>query len=1079
MMAWGALLFAAQLASGPGPSADSLLALSERVTPAELADLARRDPAGIREAVLVGMRLSAAGEDTSPGRGAWLDAARRLADAHASAWSDPFLPRQLRLFEARPPEWRREKVTADSLRRAGIAAFLEEGTGPAVDLWRQSLAMSHALADTAAMAASTQNLGAAFLEESALDSAEVYLSRARELAVSAGDRVVEGNAVGALHFVLLDRGDPVAARSMLEEAMALRRRTGDTRGAAADLNSLGLLSWDVGDLAGARRDFEAALEINRRERRPEIAATNLTNLAALAGVEADFGRALALYAEALETYRSSEAWPDVADVLWGLGQLEARRGDYPRARHAFEEALGILERTGPIVDAMALRLELAAIMVAVGEVQGAVDELRRVEDEAGHSEVPPAVRAAAALTRADLFVALNTLAEAERHYGIADRLFAEVGDVVGLAEAQQGRGLLMLEREDFPRAAQLLAGAAAAQEANENARGAALTRITLAEAEWKGGNQAGARERLLAVVRELERLGDPVAEAFALGALGELEAAAGMPLAADSAYARGLGLLEGRVATEVRWRLQFGRALAARASGNLDSAVRDLRAAADDIDRTAEGLALAERRSAYKADKADVYSQLALTERMRGRLAAAFEATERLRARETLELLHQGRISAATGIPGDVAVREQDLRVRITELTRDVEPIEPGSSGAVRGPSAPEASPGALEALQRVRAEYAELLLEIRERAPRHAELLAPRPADWRDVARRLTPGTALVEYLLTDSGSVAFVVSSDSLAAVDLGIRRGDLARLVEFSRAMLETSGPGETQWQGPARRLHQYLIAPAEEAGLLGGIERLVIVPHAELYYVPFAALVDERGSHLVERYTLGFAPSASVWLALGDRPRSVPAAGVLALAPSPEALRASGREVTSVARFVGDGARVLRGARASEAAVRELVGEYQILHLATYGSLNRRNPLFSFVDLAAGGGHDGRLEVHEVFGLEISADLVVLSACQTALGSGTLADVPAGDDWIGLTRAFLHAGADRVVATLWAVGDESTADLMERFYQARARGLDDATALAEAQRAMLRRPASAHPFHWAGVVITGQQGGADAR
>src|SRR5436190_529108 len=80
------------------------------------------------------------------------------------------------------------------------------------------------------------------------------------------------------------------------------------------------------------------------------------------------------------------------------------------------------------------------------------------------------------------------------------------------------------------------------------------------------------------------------------------------------------------------------------------------------------------------------------------------------------------------------------------------------------------------------------------------------------------------------------------------------------------------------------------------------------------------------------------------------------------------------------------------------------------------------------LAGGGGQDGRLEVHEVFGLTLSADLVVLSACQTALGSGALADVPAGDDWVGLSRAFLSAGAAQVVATLWPVEDRATADLM---------------------------------------------------
>jgi len=109
------------------------------------------------------------------------------------------------------------------------------------------------------------------------------------------------------------------------------------------------------------------------------------------------------------------------------------------------------------------------------------------------------------------------------------------------------------------------------------------------------------------------------------------------------------------------------------------------------------------------------------------------------------------------------------------------------------------------------------------------------------------------------------------------------------------------------------------------------------------------------------------------------------------------------------------------------------------------------------------------------LHLAADLVVLSACQTGLGSGALADVPAGDDWVGLTRAFLHAGAGHVVATLWPVDDWATAALMERFYDGYSRDADPARALAAAQRQLLVQPATSHPFYWAGFVTVGKGDG----
>ena len=113
----------------------------------------------------------------------------------------------------------------------------------------------------------------------------------------------------------------------------------------------------------------------------------------------------------------------------------------------------------------------------------------------------------------------------------------------------------------------------------------------------------------------------------------------------------------------------------------------------------------------------------------------------------------------------------------------------------------------------------------------------------------------------------------------------------------------------------------------------------------------------------------------------------------------------------------------------------------------------------------------LEVHEVFDLDLRGQLVVLSACQTALASGALADVPAGDDWVGLVQSFLQAGAGSVVASLWRVEDQATADLMEQMYRRLAAGQSRAEALAGAQRALLRRAETAHPFFWAGFVLSG--------
>src|SRR5207247_5367386 len=160
-----------------------------------------------------------------------------------------------------------------------------------------------------------------------------------------------------------------------------------------------------------------------------------------------------------------------------------------------------------------------------------------------------------------------------------------------------------------------------------------------------------------------------------------------------------------------------------------------------------------------------------------------------------------------------------------------------------------------------------------------------------------------------------------------------------------------------------------------------------------------------------------PSGPGWLRLRERRDPEPGAGVLALAPHVCRVPGSRVEVGSSARVYGSRTHVLVGASATKQALRAVASGQEIIHFATYGVLNKHNPLFSFVELAPRPGEDGRLEVHEVFGLDLHARLVVLSACQTALGAGALADVPAGDGWVGLGEGFLFAGAGNVVPALW--------------------------------------------------------------
>jgi CHAT domain-containing protein len=150
----------------------------------------------------------------------------------------------------------------------------------------------------------------------------------------------------------------------------------------------------------------------------------------------------------------------------------------------------------------------------------------------------------------------------------------------------------------------------------------------------------------------------------------------------------------------------------------------------------------------------------------------------------------------------------------------------------------------------------------------------------------------------------------------------------------------------------------------------------------------------------------------------------------------------------------------------------LSQYRLLHFATHGLLNSQHPELSGVVLSLvdeqGRPQDGFLRLHEIYNLKLGADLVVLSACQTALGKEIK-----GEGLVRLTRGFMYAGVPRVVASLWRVPDKATAELMKRFYQGMLReGLTPAAALRAAQVSLWKERRWRQPYYWAAFVLQGE-------
>ncbi|MFN2167513.1 MAG: CHAT domain-containing protein, partial [Anaerolineae bacterium] len=443
----------------------------------------------------------------------------------------------------------------------------------------------------------------------------------------------------------------------------------------------------------------------------------------------------------------------------------------------------------------------------------------------------------------------------------------------------------------------------------------------------------------------------------------------------------------------------------------------------------------------------------------------AFALSERDRARVFLDTMGNGRPDLHYGADAELLHQEEILRGELAALESDL------LAEKAKAPSlqSQQILSSVAEHLAMKQQEYQDLVNQIQLSNPELASLVSIPETTVAGSQALLDRQTTLVTYYLTDENALAFVLAQDDFHLIELPASAAEIDQAVDSFRSLgLANLGNPNPRSLGD---LYTWLVAPLEPYLLT---PKVGIVPHQALHYVPFAALGDGEQS-FGERFALFSLPSAgtlpfiqaktgreqSAPLILGDPETDNPDLPRLAHAA---------QEAELVAELFGS--EPFLGTQASEEVMRTQAGTAGVVHLAAHGTFNPVAPLFSRLWLAAGGEEDGRLNVHEVYGLDLDrTDLVVLSACQTQVG-----ELSAGDEVVGLTRAFLY-GAPTVMASLWSVDDEATGVLMVRFYQHLLAGKGKAEALRAAQaevRADPGHPEWAHPYYWAAFVLSGDPG-----
>lgn len=468
---------------------------------------------------------------------------------------------------------------------------------------------------------------------------------------------------------------------------------------------------------------------------------------------------------------------------------------------------------------------------------------------------------------------------------------------------------------------------------------------------------------------------------------------------------------------------------------------------------------------------ADLYQYVAGVYFQMGDHQKAFYTAERGRSRLFLNMFVAGQLQLLDEAGADLLAQEREAFILRTIARDDLARAETLGLDA--------ATIGALSAeLDVAEAEYDAILATVESRDDQLAALVSGKTnvLQLSDVQALLDEETTLIIYYqlldqgrsgLDTGGTLAFVVSQDEVTAVPLPrATTENLATAVTDLHKWINHDNP----YPRPLRNLYTWLVAPLEE---YIDTPRVGIVPHQSLHYVPFAALTDGK-TYFGEVHSLFNLPSASVLPLIQENVASVNIASNKMLVfgnpktdnldPLPDAEA----EAEAVAALLE--AAIYTGSEATESRFWAEVPEARVIHIAAHGIYDEDMPLESTVYLTTDEQQDGRLQVAELYHLDLkAAEMVVLSACQTNVGL-----VSAGDEVVGLTRAFLNAGTPSIIASLWRVDDKATSALMVAFYRYwLEEGLSKAEALQAAQAHVRTMDDGryASPFYWAGFVLNG--------
>lgn len=971
-----------------------------------------------------------------------------------------------------PTEKDRRQIEAEKLYDSGSLISNEnkaESRRAAMKMFETALSHYQAAEDRLGEAQTFYALGIVHSMLSEFPPSQENYARAAQIFRSLDLKPLLANTLVQASAIALFVNDNRKAEELSLAARDIFRQLGDRRGEAEITGNLGVLANRKNEPRRALEFFEQALLILRAENDRDHEARVLRSIGVTYNNLGEPFKAVEFLEKALAINRADKELLGISSALISLSVLSRNTGEAQKAIEQLNEALTLVRQIGNRRNEAICLNNLGALYEYLGETQTARDYYEK----------------SLSLTR-ELKM---------RDY--------EINSLNGIAN-------LELKEGNFPKALEISTQAWQIAREIGNKRSASKMLAKVGESRLKLDETEKALESLnqaLAVQREIE---DREGETVTLFLIGRARRQNGDKQAALEADKQALQISQEMRTPPLQAEIYLELARVEKDSKNLAAAQMNIEKAIEIAESTRSKVTRQDLRATYFSAQQIFYQFYVDVLAEQNKNAEALRASEQARARSLLESLGESQADIRAGIAPELLEKENFLR-----RTINAKETQRLNAAAQKNPTkTADFEREISEAIEK----YRDLQTEIRRQSPRFAALINPEPLDLAEIqAQVLDENSILLEYFLGAEKAYLFAATKTSLEVFKLPAREIiEKSARQAIEKIKLAESSAAKTDLAD----LSRILLAPV--AGKISN-KRLLIVAPGVLQYVPFAALSSPKSDktakdkYLVETNEIVNLPSASVIALLRqNKTRPSSSKNLLAILADPvftdddARLKLLARQKTDADSGTGSTAimretrilppqmragfgrlrfsrleaeAILALARNTQkfvamdfaanlkAATGEDLQKSEIVHLATHGVINSDFPELSGVVLSLidenGKPQDGFLRLHDIYNLRLEAKLVVLSACETALGKEIK-----GEGIVGLTRGFMYAGAPAVAASLWKVDDRATSDLMQRFYQKMLKkNLPPSESLREAQISMIKDKYYAHPFYWAGFNLQG--------